>query len=105
MAAHSKARAHRTLDRRNVEVRAAEAVRNDRSRSSGRQGCGTITAIDGSERGARNVMSELSAEQTRLAQLSEEHMLHEFQTCSTEDTLATMVGTRNRKFEFTSLRR
>ena len=50
-------------------------------------------------------MSELSAEQTRLAQLWEEHMRHEFQTCSTEDTLATMVGTRNRKFEFTSLRR
>src|ERR1700736_832890 len=44
-----------------------------------------------SERGARNVMSELSAEQTRLAQLWEEHMRHEFQTCSTEDTLATMV--------------
>src|ERR1700730_16735595 len=37
------------------------------------------------------VMSELSAEQTRLAQLWEEHMRHEFQTCSTEDTLATMV--------------
>src|SRR5438270_7410992 len=91
MAAHAKARAHRTLDRRNVEGRAAEAVRNDRSRSSGRQGCGTIAAIDGSERGARNVMSELSAEQTRLAQLWEEHMRHEFQTCSTEDTLATMV--------------
>src|SRR6266404_4844345 len=36
-------------------------------------------------------MSELSAEQTRLAQLWEEHMRHEFQTCSTEDTLATMV--------------
>jgi hypothetical protein len=48
-------------------------------------------AIDGSERRARNVMSELSAEQTRLAQLWEEHMRHEFQTCSTEDTLATMV--------------
>ena len=46
---------------------------------------------NGSERGARNVMSELSAEQTRLAQLWEEHMRHEFQTCSTEDTLATMV--------------
>src|SRR5438477_869197 len=93
MAAHSKARAHRTLDRRNVEVRAAEAVRNDRSRSSGRQGYGTITAIDGSERGARNAMSELSAEQTRLAQLWEEHMRHEFQTCSTEDTLATIETT------------
>ena len=52
---------------------------------------GTITAIDGSERGARNVMSELSAEQTRTAQLWEEHMRHEFQTCSTEDTLATMA--------------
>jgi hypothetical protein len=37
------------------------------------------------------VMSELSAEQTRLAELWEEHMRHEFQTCSTEDTLATMV--------------
>jgi len=36
-------------------------------------------------------MSELSAEQTRLAQLWEEHMRHEFQTCSTEDTLATMI--------------
>ena len=36
-------------------------------------------------------MSELSAEQTRLAQLWEAHMRHEFQTCSTEDTLATMV--------------
>ena len=36
-------------------------------------------------------MSELSAEQTRLAQLWEEHMRHEFQTGSTEDTLATMV--------------
>ena len=36
-------------------------------------------------------MSELSAEQTRLARLWEEHMRHEFQTCSTEDTLATMV--------------
>jgi hypothetical protein len=36
-------------------------------------------------------MSEVSAEQTRLAQLWEEHMRHEFQTCSTEDTLATMV--------------
>ena len=36
-------------------------------------------------------MSELSAEQTRLAQLWEEHMRHEFQTCSTEDTLATMA--------------
>ena len=36
-------------------------------------------------------MSELSAEQTRMAQLWEEHMRHEFQTCSTEDTLATMV--------------
>ena len=36
-------------------------------------------------------MSELSAAQTRLAQLWEEHMRHEFQTCSTEDTLATMV--------------
>jgi hypothetical protein len=36
-------------------------------------------------------MSELSAERTRLAQLWEEHMRHEFQTCSTEDTLATMV--------------
>ena len=35
-------------------------------------------------------MSELSAEQT-MAQLWEEHMRHEFQTCSTEDTLATMV--------------
>src|SRR5438477_8843590 len=91
MAAHAKARAHRTLDRRDVEGRAAEAVRNDRSRSSGSQGCGTISAIDGSERGARNVMSELSAEQTRLAQLWEAHMRHEFQTCSTEDTLATMV--------------
>src|SRR5437868_14366576 len=41
------------------------------------------------ERGT--VRSELSAEQTRLAQLWEEHMRHEFQTCSTEDTLATMV--------------
>jgi hypothetical protein len=41
------------------------------------------------ERGT--VMSELSAERTRLAQLWEEHMRHEFQTCSTEDTLATMV--------------
>src|ERR1700731_4487430 len=50
-----------------------------------------IIAIDGSERRARNVMSELSAERTRLAQLWEEHMRHEFQTCSTEDTLATMV--------------
>src|SRR3984893_9650343 len=57
----------------------------------GRQGCGTITAIDGSEQGARSVMSELSADQTRLAQIWEEHMRHEFQTCSTEDTLATMV--------------
>ncbi len=37
------------------------------------------------------MMSELSAEWTRLAQLWEEHMRHEFQTCSTEDTLATMV--------------
>ena len=37
------------------------------------------------------MMSELSAEQARLAQLWEEHMRHEFQTCSTEDTLATMV--------------
>ena len=37
------------------------------------------------------MMSELSAERTRLAQLWEEHMRHEFQTCSTEDTLATMV--------------
>jgi carboxymethylenebutenolidase len=36
-------------------------------------------------------MNELSAERTRLAQLWEEHMRHEFQTCSTEDTLATMV--------------
>src|SRR5260370_39564794 len=72
-------------------VRVAEAVRNDRSRSSGRQGCGTITAIDGSERGARNVMSELSAEQARPAQLWEEHMRHDFQTCSTHDTRATMV--------------
>src|SRR5258708_38845866 len=36
-------------------------------------------------------MSELSVEQTKLAQLWEEHMRHEFQTCSTEDTLATMV--------------
>ena len=36
-------------------------------------------------------MSELSVEQARLAQLWEEHMRHEFQTCSTEDTLATMV--------------
>ena len=36
-------------------------------------------------------MSELSAQQTRLAQLWEEHMRHEFQTCSTEDTLVTMV--------------
>jgi carboxymethylenebutenolidase len=36
-------------------------------------------------------MSELSAQQTRLAQLWEEHMRHEFQTCSTEETLATMV--------------
>jgi hypothetical protein len=36
-------------------------------------------------------MSELSAERTSLAQLWEEHMRHEFQTCSTEDTLATMV--------------
>ena len=36
-------------------------------------------------------MSELSAERTRLAQLWEEYMRHEFQTCSTEDTLATMV--------------
>ena len=35
-------------------------------------------------------MSELSSGQTRLAQLWEEHMRHEFQTCSTEDTLATM---------------
>ena len=35
-------------------IRAAEVVRNDRSRSSGSQGCGTITAIDGAERGARN---------------------------------------------------
>jgi len=41
------------------------------------------------ERGT--VMSELSAEQTRLAQLWEEHVRHEFETCSTEDTLATMV--------------
>src|SRR5215472_13160575 len=41
------------------------------------------------ERGT--VMSELSAERTRLAQLWEEHMRHEFQTCSTEDTLGTMV--------------
>jgi carboxymethylenebutenolidase len=55
------------------------------------QGCGTITAIDRSERGARTVMSELSAERTRLAHLWKEHMQHEFQTCSTEDTLATMV--------------
>src|SRR4029077_6255026 len=39
----------------------------------------------------RTVMSELSAERTRLAQLWEEHMRHEFQTCTTEDTLATMV--------------
>jgi carboxymethylenebutenolidase len=37
------------------------------------------------------VMNEPSAEWTRLAQLWEEHMRHEFQTCSTEDTLATMV--------------
>ena len=36
-------------------------------------------------------MSKLSAERTGLAQLWEEHMRHEFQTCSTEDTLATMV--------------
>jgi carboxymethylenebutenolidase len=36
-------------------------------------------------------MSELSAEQTRLAQLWEEHMRREFKTCSTEDTLATLV--------------
>ena len=36
-------------------------------------------------------MSELSVEQARLAQLWEEHMRHEFQTCSTEDTIATMV--------------
>jgi hypothetical protein len=36
-------------------------------------------------------MSELPAERARLAQLWEEHMRHEFQTCSTEDTLATMV--------------
>ena len=36
-------------------------------------------------------MSELSAEPARLAQLWEEHMRHEFQTCSTEGTLATMV--------------
>jgi carboxymethylenebutenolidase len=36
-------------------------------------------------------MSELSAERTRLAQLWEEHMRHEFQSCSTEDTLVTMV--------------
>jgi hypothetical protein len=33
-------------------VGAAEAVRNDRLRSSGSQGCGTITAIDGSARGS-----------------------------------------------------
>ena len=37
-------------------------------------------------------MSELSAQQTGLARLWEEHMGHEFQTCSTEDTLATMVA-------------
>ena len=36
-------------------------------------------------------MSELSAEQTRLEQLWEEHIRHEFETCSVEDTLATMV--------------
>jgi hypothetical protein len=36
-------------------------------------------------------MNKLSAEQTRLAQLWEEHMRHEFQTRSTEDTLATVV--------------
>ena len=33
-------------------VRATAAVRDDRSRSSASQGCGTITAIDGSERAA-----------------------------------------------------
>ena len=40
------------------------------------------------------MMRELSAERARLAQLWEEHMRHEFQTCSTEDTLATMVAAR-----------
>ena len=47
-------------------------------RSSTGKGCGTITAFDGSERGT--VMSELSAERIRLAQLWEEHMRHGFQT-------------------------
>src|SRR6201987_6230583 len=60
-----------------------------RSRSSTSRGGGTISAFDGSERGM--MMSELSAERARLAQLWEEHMRHEFQTCSTEGTIATMV--------------
>ena len=37
-------------------------------------------------------MSELTAAQAELARLWEEHMRHEFVTCSTEDTLATMVA-------------
>ena len=44
MAAHAKARAIEAQDRATSIVRAAEAVRNDRSRSSDSQGCGTITA-------------------------------------------------------------
>ena len=36
-------------------------------------------------------MSEQSAHQDNLARLWEEHMRHEFETKSTEDTLATMV--------------
>src|SRR5436190_22267643 len=51
------------------------------------RGNGARRTTDRSEE--RGLMSELSAEQTRLAQLWEEHMRHEFQTCSTEDTLAT----------------
>src|SRR5256885_4720685 len=36
-------------------------------------------------------MSEQTAHQDNLARLWEEHMRHEFETRSTEDTIATMV--------------
>src|SRR5262249_31809501 len=88
MAAHAKALYHRTLDRSDVKGHGGRTGRADPSRSAQP---GLWHDHRNRRIGARNMTSELSAERTRLAQLWEEHMRHEFQTCSTEATLATMV--------------
>src|SRR5712692_995752 len=45
----------------------------------------------GSSQAGSEAMSEQTAHQDTLARLWEEHMRHEFETRSTEDTIATMV--------------